>query len=151
MVDQGQTLASVGGMLCTRIVVHTTANAWKVRPHIALALQAEQFRHKYPDGSVATLKIAVEDPPEKDPVKLAMALAKSMLVSKYSLPAAEVRGDYKLPVATVCVCRSKQVRGIPLLMWSQKDGWSVAGSGFAAIGITTPSEQILADIKTYNF
>ncbi len=76
-----------------------------------------------------------------------MGLAKAKLIEKFGMNPDTVKGDYNMPIATVCFHKGRAVKPVPLLEWTEKNGWGVFCDGFATAGVQATPEEVMSALK----
>ncbi len=89
------------------------------------------------------MKVSIETPLQKKPTKRAIdkimgTLAKSQMVLS------EVQSNYKMPITTSYF---KGERPIPMISWSEAEGFGVHEVGLTVAGITLSKSELLARLN----
>lgn len=145
MIDMEATSSLQNVPIITKIFIRTHGNqAWALRAFVLKVLTDNKLCHR---GE--TLKLAVEDPPSRIPLKAAMGLAKSVLIRRFNLTPDAVRGDYKLPEGTIYwQDAARGIRQTRVLTWIEETGFAVHLEGCLLAGITNSAEEIMLALSS---
>ncbi len=87
--------------------------AWSLRTHVLPVLSQLKVRD-------ITCKLAVEDAPWRQPIRMHTGFGKALLIKRYSLSPAAIKGDYKKTVTTLCSLQGGP-KPIPMISWFEQE------------------------------